>query len=178
MAIIMERFDVMFKGLKAGNHVFDFNLDNPFFEHFDDADLEGGAVVIAAEMEKKDNLLSFHFHYSGSLKVTCDRCLDIFDMPVVFESSLHVRFDEMTGSEDIDVIFLDPNEHKLNLAGYFIESVRLFMPLKRIHPANRDGTPGCNREMLEKLDQYKIKENKPFSDPRWDSLKNIKPGRR
>jgi uncharacterized protein len=169
----VERFDVMFKGLKAGRHSFDFSLDDSFFEHFNTDELEGGNVHVTAEMDKKENRMTFVFRYSGFLKVTCDRCIDIFEMPVAFDGTLHVRFDGMTGDKDDDVIFLEPNEHKLNLGNYFIESLRLSLPLKRIHPENQDGTEGCNREMLDKLDKYKIKENNASSDPRWDSLKDL-----
>jgi uncharacterized protein len=173
MANILERFDVMFSGLKAGSHSFDFSLDDPFFEHFNADELEGGNVLVTAEMEKKENLLTFLFRYSGFLKVMCDRCVENFDLPVAFEGTLFVRLDGMTGEKDDDVIFLEPNEHKLNLGSYFIESMRLSLPLKRIHPANQDGTEGCNRDMLDKLDKYKIKERNTPSDPRWDTLKNL-----
>ena len=174
MADFIELYDIPFKGLETGTHHFGFDLRDSFFDHFDNDDSKGGSISIEAEMEKKDYLLSFSFTFTGSIRVICDRCLETFDMALAFESVLYVRFDEEKKAEDADVIYLDAKEHKLNIAEYFMESIRLNLPIKRIHPSNENGVPLCNREMLEKLEQHRAKENKEKTDPRWDSLKNLK----
>ncbi len=174
MKAYIDQYDIMFKGLGNGKHSFEFTLENAFFEFFDGTECEGGTVDIAAEMEKKENSLSFVFSFSGNVNVVCDRCLEMFGLPVAFETVLYARFEENATSADAEVIILDPGEHKLNLAEYFRESIRLFLPLKRTHPENDKGESMCNNDMIEKLDQHRVSERKGTTDPRWDSLKSLR----
>jgi uncharacterized protein len=170
----IEQYNILFKGLGTGKHNFSFNLDNHFFRHFENPDCPGGAFKVDVEMDKKSHLLSLSFSFSGSARVNCDRCLDDFDLPLEFGTSLFVRFGEEEGDEpDSDVIYLDLNEHKLNLADYLYESVCLNVPVKKVHPNDEKGNKSCNREMIEKLDKHRAKKNIKGSDPRWDQLRNI-----
>jgi uncharacterized protein len=124
-------------------------------------------------MEKKDHLLSFLFLFSGTIRVVCDRCLEIFDMPLSFQCPLYVRFGEDNEEADADVIYLATKEHKLNLLEFFNENIYLNLPLKRVHPVDGNGIPLCNREMLDALEKHLVKEDKEGTDPRWDSLKGL-----
>lgn len=169
----MEQYDIAFKGLKTGMHSFGFDLEDSFFDHFDNADCKGGTVRVDAAMEKKDHLLSFLFMFSGTIRVVCDRCLEIFDMPMSFQCPLYVRFGEDNSEADADVIYLATKEHKLNLLEFFNENIYLNLPLKRVHPVGGNGIPLCNREMLDNLEKHLVKEDKERTDPRWDSLKGL-----
>jgi uncharacterized metal-binding protein YceD (DUF177 family) len=51
----------------------------------------------------------------------------------------------------------------------------LSIPLRHVHPKNKDGKRDCNPEMLKKLKNYMRpeSEDKPLTDPRWDALKKL-----
>jgi len=173
MPAFTDQYDILFKGLKTGMHHFGFDLDDDFFGHYDNTDCLGGEIAVSVEMEKKDHLLSLFFEFSGYTRVVCDRCLDEFNIPVAFQSSLFVKFGEEPENSDADVIYLEENEHKLNIGGYMIESICLSLPLRKVHIDDEQGNSTCNRTMIDKLKSHKASGERQNTDPRWDVLKNI-----
>jgi uncharacterized protein len=169
MPAFIEQYSILFKSLRTGIHSFKFVMDSRFFEHFDNPECPGGAFSVDLEMDKKSHLLSMFFTFSGEATVTCDRCLDEFSLPLEFNTRLFVRFGEEVMETDADVIYLDPNEHKLNLAEYLLESICLNLPVKRVH----ENIDDCNRDMIRKLNKHVIKPDEKGTDPRWDSLRDI-----
>jgi uncharacterized protein len=170
----IEQYNILFKSLGTGVHNFSLSLDSPFFRHFENPDCPGGAFKVDVEMGEKSHLLSLSFLISGFARVICDRCLDEFDMPLEFETKLFIRFGEAGEDEtDADVIYLDLNENKLNLAEYLYESVCLNLPVKKVHPRDARGKETCNSEMIEKLERHRANNNKNGNDPRWDLLRDI-----
>lgn len=163
----------MFKSLKTRIHHFSFNLDSRFFGHFENPDFRGGAININVKMDKQPHLITLFLAFSGNVRVICDRCLDEFDLPLDFESTLFAKFGEESLENDADVIYIDTNTHELNLAEYFMESIRINLPIRRVHQKDHSGNDLCNKLMIEKLDKHQIKDNIKRTDPRWDSLKDI-----
>ena len=53
-----------------------------------------------------------------------------------------------------NVIWVLPEEHAINLAQPIYEYVSLSIPLRHIHPKNKNGKRECNPEMLKKLKNY------------------------
>lgn len=168
-----EQYSILFKCLKTGLHNFDFELDDRFFEYFENSDCLGGTFRINAELDKKDHLLSLCFSFSGSTMVICDRCLEELDIPLEFKSNLFVKFGPEEQETDADVIYLEQNEHILYLADYFMESIFLHLPIKRVHHKDAKGNDICNKSMIEKLNEHRSVEDNAETDPRWDSLKNL-----
>lgn len=173
MPAFTDQYDILFKSLKTGIHRFGFDLDDDFFRHYENPDCLGGKIAVSVEMEKKDHLLSLFFEFSGKTRVVCDRCLDDFNIPVDFPSSLFVKFGEEPEDSDADVIYLEENEHKLNIGGYMIESICLSLPLRKVHIDDEQGNSTCNRIMIDKLKSHKDCGESHDTDPRWDALKNI-----
>jgi uncharacterized protein len=172
MTTFGDLYSIRFKSLKTGVHHFNFFLDNRFFEHFENPECQGGAIRIDVEMEKKNHMLSVFMAFSGLARVVCDRCLEEFDLPLVFNSTLFVKFGMEGPESEADIIFLEPDEYKLDLADYFYESACLNLPFRRVHPKDDNGNDLCNKDMIEKLDKYSIRKER--TDPRWDSLKELK----
>jgi uncharacterized metal-binding protein YceD (DUF177 family) len=79
-------------------------------------------------------------------------------LPVDFSGNLMVKFSETEKDPDEEVLFLHPDEHQLNLMHYLYECTSLVIPLRKVHPDLANGEPGCDQEMLNKLDQYLITE--------------------
>jgi uncharacterized metal-binding protein YceD (DUF177 family) len=48
------------------------------------------------------------------------------------------------------------------------------IPIRRVHPLDKNGKIGCNPEMIKKLNELLIDEEKEDNtDPRWDELKKL-----
>ncbi|MFO7924613.1 MAG: DUF177 domain-containing protein [Bacteroidales bacterium] len=172
MSSFIEQYNIQFKGLKTSIHHFNFELTDRFFNHYENPDCPGGAIDIDMEMDKKNHLLAMSFIFHGRVRVTCDRCLEDFDMPVNFKSNLFVRFGEEGAEKDPDVIYVDQNEHHINLADYFIESVCVNLPVRKIHPIDDSGNETCNRDMIRKLNEH-ITDRDTITNPAMEKLKDL-----
>ena len=161
---------IPFTGLKDGNHTFNFVIDDKFFESFDESEVKSGNLDVQIDLIKNPRFLELHFKLNGEVQVTCDRCLEVFNMAVSHEDTLYFRFGEESYEQSENVIILSPKEYEVETAQYLYEFVHLSLPYQKIHP-EKNGKSGCNKSMIEKLDKLKTEEKK--TDPRWDQLKNI-----
>jgi len=170
-----SKYDVAFKGLAEGLHDFEFQIDDSFFEHFEESLADRGEVAINVTLEKRSAFLKLHFHIKGWLELTCDRCLDNYRQKVKLKTEMFVKFGETEFEEGENVIWILPEEPYLNLAQLIYEYTMLSIPLRHIHPKNKNGGRDCNKEMLNKLKNYMHTEGgaEPPVDPRWDALKKL-----
>jgi uncharacterized protein len=166
-----RQFLISFGGLKPGNHRFEFEIDNRFFEEFEYSEYKTGSLQVLVEMEKQQRMLIFDFSVSGSLEVVCDRCLDIFPLEIAGKFKLFVKFGSDSHEESDDVIVIPENETRFDLGHFIYEYITLSVPIRHVHPEEEDGTNGCDPEVLRKMEEIKVTEK---ADPRWDALKKLK----
>jgi uncharacterized metal-binding protein YceD (DUF177 family) len=129
-------------------------------------------------MNKKSDCLIFKIGLSGFVNVTCDRCLDFFDISVVYNGTLYVNFDNKFSDKELnyidnDFITIAAENNEIDLSHYIYESIFLSLPYRRIHPDDEKGNSTCNKKMLKKLDQY-YRERNNIIDPRWNILNRFK----
>jgi len=167
-------FIIPFKGLKVGQYSFNFNVDNEFFEKFEESEINEGNLSATVEMDKRASFLDLSVKISGSVMISCDRCLEMFSYPISCENRLIVKFEENTSNDDADAIFLSTDEHELDLRQHLYEFIHLAIPIRRVHRPDENGKVGCNPEMIKKLNELLIDEEKQDNtDPRWDELKKL-----
>lgn len=177
----MKAFTIPFVGLKQGEHRFDYQIDDTFFEpenfevvydEFNNVSIDATAVLI-----KKSNSLEFHFSIKGSINVNCDLTNEPYDQPVKGEHMLVVNFGETFNDEDDALLVLPHGSYEVNIQQYIYELIVLSMPAKRVHPGVADGT--LDSEILKKLEELSPKdvevklEKEKDIDPRWDELKKL-----
>ena len=169
-----EMFVIPFKGLKEGRYSFNFKIDNEFFEKFEESEIKEGNFLAVVEMDKRATHLDLLVKISGTALISCDRCLEVFPYPISCENRLIVKFGESISNDDADAIFLSTDEYELELRQHLYEFIHLALPIRRVHPADENGKIGCNPEMIKKLNELLIDEEKQNNrDPRWDELKKL-----
>ena len=177
------KYNIEFKGLKEGLHDYTFEVDDKFFEHFPESQVEVGAVSVHVRLEKRSSFLKLKLRFSGWVELTCDNCLDNYQQTVDLETEQFVKFGEETEFEEGDnVIWVLPEEHAINLTQVIYEYTILSIPIRHVHPNSSadGGENSCNPEMLKKLNEYthhsEEEETKKEDDidPRWAALKNLK----
>ncbi|MCF6342205.1 MAG: DUF177 domain-containing protein [Bacteroidales bacterium] len=163
-------FTIPFKGLSLGNHSFDFEVGQAFFESF--AYFEGisGSLKAHVDLLKESRLMNLDFQIEGNINLPCDRCLERFDQPVTGRFRLIVRFGDTFVEESDEVIVLPFSESNIALDQYLFEYISILLPLQNIHPDDENGESGCNITMTGQLNQYA----KQKEDPRWEVLKKLK----
>jgi uncharacterized protein len=165
-------YTIPLAGLKEGRHSFEFEINEAFFEQFEESEVREGKLVANVEMEKRSTLAELEIRIGGNVRICCDRCLEMFLQPVECDDSLIVKFGKSVGDDDPDILSLPAEASELDLMQHFYEFILLALPIRRIHPDDSRGNSTCDPGMLAKLKEH-ITEEEHDNDPRWDELKKL-----
>lgn len=172
----LKEFEINFSGLKLGDHDFEYQLGNKFFEHFGYQEYNEADFTARLVFTKKENALGLQFSIAGKVKVPCDITGELFWLPLQSDTNIQVKFGEEYDDSNDEVIIIPHGEHRVNVAQYFYELAVLARPLKVVHPEVVKGKKG--QDILRKLEklspgnQQKSSEDDEI-DPRWNKLKNL-----
>jgi uncharacterized metal-binding protein YceD (DUF177 family) len=155
-----ERVVVPYVGIGEGNYEYDFNLGKNFFSQLDYSEFETGDVAVHIDMDKHNHLMILNLMIAGEVEVCCDRCLDLFNMPISFNGCIYAsedtNFDQLEEDENTEFIELNASDREVDLTHYVYESISLSLPLQRIHPNDKNGNSLCNKEMLKILHSHQV----------------------
>ena len=169
----LGQFKVDLKALTEEVTPLEWELDDQFFELLEDAQLQQGSVHVSGSIRKAVGFFELELQSVGTVRVPCDRCLEMMDQPVEADLRLIVKM----GSEytdDDDVITVDEAHPVLDTAWLIYESIALAVPIRHVHQ------PGdCNVSMSEKLNELSAARSSDADaedtvDPRWAALKGLK----
>ncbi|WP_127844516.1 YceD family protein [Psychroflexus aestuariivivens] len=171
-----KAYAIPFVGLKVGQHRFEYDVNNSFFELFDFQEFNDVDVKAELLLTKKANMLELDFEFKGMVNVNCDVTLEPFDQPISNTLSLVVKFGEVFNDDNEELLILPHGDHEIEIQQYIYEGIILGLPAKRVHPGVEDGT--LDSEILEKLDELKPNKEEENTkdedtDPRWDKLKEL-----
>ena len=88
----LKQFSIPIAGLDSGLYQYDFNIDNTFFESFGGNEIKHCSVIVEMTLHKQEDMIVLLFHFNGTVELTCDRCLDPFDLPVQSNESVELKF--------------------------------------------------------------------------------------
>jgi uncharacterized protein len=165
-------YTIPISGLKEGRHSYDFEINKEFFDQFEESEIKEGSLTAVVEADKLTTHIDLSFRIEGSVNISCDRCLEVFQQPVSCENRLLVKFGRVSDDSDPDIITLPSDENDLDLRQYFYEYILLALPIQRVHPEDKNGKSACDPEMLKKLKEH-ITVDENINDPRWDELKKL-----
>ena len=165
----LKEFNLSFRGLKMGNHQFEYEIGTKFFEHFQYFEFIKADIKIDLNFEKKHNMFNLMFNSKGVVAVACDSTNEPFELKVKGNLPLIVKFGEEYNDNNDEILIIPQNEFQLNVSQFIYEMIVLTLPVKRVHPGIKDCS--LKSEILNKLQEYKVKEN--TIDPRWAKLKEL-----
>lgn len=166
-----KQFVIQFSGLNNGDHNFDFEVTDEFFEKIEYSEIKKGKVNIDVLLNKQENMLVFDFSIKGFVNVICDRCSYPFDIEVSGDKKLIVKFGEEAYEETDEIIIIPETDYQIDLYHYVYEYINLLLPVKKVHPKDSNGNSTCNPKVIKKLEEL---ENQNSNDPRWNELKKLK----
>lgn len=158
--------------LKEGKYDELLKLGKEFIEEQEMEEIYDADLSVEIHFVKQQNLHTLSLKMKGTISVACDRCLDVFALPIEMNQEMIVKIgekdDELADAENVMVISAEETEFGISPILY--EMIMLSIPLKKIHPNEKD----CNPEVVSYLKQSKkSKQKEEKTDPRWDSLKNM-----
>ncbi len=160
-------YSIPIKGLGNGMHEFQFELNQSFFQLFEDSPVEIADLNVKLELDKHSNLMDLRFLIAGNIGTECDRCLAVIHLPVEDEQRLLVKYSETTESnEEADVVYLHPDAPSFSVAQYLYEFSVLAIPLIKAYDCDQVEPRPCDTEMLDRLSesQQPGNDNNPFAE--------------
>lgn len=166
----LKQFVIPYVGLSAGNHQFDFIIDDKFFASFEYSEIRTANVHVGLDLEKTERMLILNFSMSGTIRTACNRCLDEFDFPVEGKEEYFIKFGTEHHEEDDNVLVITENETHIDLAQLIFDYVNLLLPFKVVHPDDENGNSLCDPDVLKRIQQLSVNKE---TDARWDKLKDL-----
>jgi uncharacterized protein len=170
------KYVINFGSLPKGIHEFVFEVDDSFFEQFENSIVQKAKADVLVTVDKTDTMLLLDFTIEGTAMLPCDRCLEELTIDIEGYNELIVKFGENEEEESEDVIVLPVKAHEMDVSQFIYEYISMLIPIRNVHPDDENGNSTCDPEALKELEKYKVheEEQKP-TDPRWEALKNINP---
>lgn len=178
----LKDFSIPFVGLKQGTTSIVFDIEESFFKAFEASEeFKDSKIQVELVIDKKPNFLELYFYVEGTIRVTCDRCLNEMNQSILDEFKVYVKFHEDAPdmNNDEDVIYLLPGETHLEVAELMYDFINLSIPIQKGCAPSEVGGPQCNKEVLKYLETAENKEEPSndgdeIADQRWEALKKLK----
>ncbi len=186
---VLKSFTINFASFADGEHVFDYQIDDKFLNHFEAALVKEGQINVRLSLLKYLNSLELNFDLQGTIVTPCDVCAEVFDLPIEGSDQIMVKLVETIPEQDdeYNVVYLKEGCNSINIAEMLYELIMLSIPIRRVHPLDENGNSTCDPAVLAYLQQHSVapneQQNAPPSgddqddgptDSIWDALKNLK----
>ena len=89
----LKEYNIQFVGLKLGDHVYEYEIENKFFESFNFDEFHSSNIKVVLNFSKKSNLFELCFQISGSVNLDCDVSLESYDQTVEGKFSENTAYD-------------------------------------------------------------------------------------
>ncbi len=173
-----REYELAFVGLKAGVHAFEYEINDRFFEAFQQQDFSHCEALVKLFLEKNNGFMLLRFEVTGKVDVTCDRCGNPLPMDLWDEFQVIVKLVEdpeimNLEEEDPDVYYISRTESHLHLADWIYEFINLSIPTQRMCKEDEIGGPNCNPEVLAMLKNMDA-HAKNADNPLWKGLEKFR----
>ncbi len=176
-----REFEIAFVGLKPGVHEYNYEIDDRFFEAFQQQDFRNCKARVKLHLDKKSSFMLLRFEIGGNLEVTCDRCNNELPLELWDEFTITVKMVEEPElmneqEEDPDVYYISRGESHLDVAACIYEFINLSIPMQKTCAFEKMDGPHCNKtalEILKKLEAEEVKEENK-DNPIWKGLEKFK----
>lgn len=183
-----KTFDIEIIKFKEGRHEIGFEIGDSFFQNFEDNEIvRKGKLTTRVIMDKGANLIELDFHISGTVQLTCDRSLEVFDYPLELTETMIYKYGAEEKEIDENAYMITKDTPSINVAQLIYEFILLALPAKKIHPDYRNELDDADLEVEGGYvyidDEQETEpssdtptpeeETKPV-DPRWEQLMKLK----
>ena len=163
-------YDIVFSGLKEGEHNYVFKISDTFLKNFGFNELNNVDIEVNSIFVKKNSLMEHNLHGKGSYILTCDISNEEFPYRMVSELNYIIKFGENYNDDNDQYVIIPYSSYKFNIAKTIYEMIVLSIPQKKVHPGIIDGS--LNSKAVKILNELSPGAKKNKLDPRWNKLKD------
>lgn len=173
-----HEFEIAFVGLKPGVHEFNYDVNERFFEEYNDQDFRNPNAHVKLLLEKSNGFMLLRFEIGGKAEVTCDRCGNNLPIQLFEDFKVTIKITDdpelmNEQEEDPDVYYISRGESHIDVKDWIYEFINLSIPMqKTCEYENMDG-PYCNPAAKELLNNMRPDEA-AGSNPIWKGLEKFK----
>ena len=170
----MSKYKIKLNGLKDGSYINSFRIRGEFFETLNSSEIELVDIDIDTILKVENRRYNLEIKSNGMvIDIPCDICTEKINIPISSKINYIIKKGIEKDLEDENVIFVDEKDKELILDSILYEMIVLAFPTKRQHQLNAINDEECNKEMVNLINKYSVKENNNI-DPRWEALKKLK----
>ncbi len=162
----LDGYKVDLKGMTSDTVSYQWHIDDNFFSAVQGPEIQQGELDASLRVKQTSDAFELTFGFAGTVKVACDRCLELMDLPIEAEQTLKVKLGEHF-EDNGDVVTVPYDDGTLNVAWNLYEFMALEIPIRHVHLS---GECPLDAEYEESASSQETE--KPI-DPRWNDLKKI-----
>ncbi len=157
--------------LKIGeSEVYNFSITPLFFERFEKSNIKEGDIKASITIKPSSTAYATTIQNQGTVKVECDRCLNLIDFPVESEMAFVIKLTEQEKEDEDDIVYVSAREAVFTASQHIYDSIYLSLPIRKTcDAANIAG--GCDKMVIKKLERED--DDIETIDPRWNKLKDL-----
>jgi uncharacterized metal-binding protein YceD (DUF177 family) len=173
-----REYEIAFVGLKPGEHEYNYEITDKFFEPFQQQDFTNCNAKVKLTLDKKSGFMLLRFDIDGKTEVTCDRCGNDLPLQLWEEFNMVVKMvdnpvEMNENDDDPDVYYISHTESHINVEDWIYEFINLSIPMQKMCKDDEIGGPQCNTEVLEKLKKMED-DAKSDTNAIWKGLEKFK----
>ena len=131
---VLNTYKIDIFRLESKQYVHEFEGTNDFFEALDQELIQKGNFKATVVLNKNETMIQMMYHITGSVELTCDRSLDLFDFPVDITQKMILKFSDHNEEITEELILIDRNTQYINVAQDIFDFIGLQIPIKKLHP--------------------------------------------
>ncbi len=173
----MKDFSVNIIGLSNKVHLFQFELEDDFFERYGKELFSKGDFDSEVSLDKRETFIEVDFKISGHAELICDRSLEPFDHHLNIDRRVIFKYGEEPKEVSDEIVIITRDQDSIDLGQFMYEFIVLSIPIKKLHPdlRNEDGDESDVRIVYSTSTENEQERKKEEDiDPRWEKLKKLK----
>ena len=174
----MKDFVIHIVGLSTSKPAqFEYEFGDTFFKDYDAGFVSGSHFTATVVVDKHETFLEASFSIRGSVRLECDRSLELFDEPTSLDKNIVFKYGEESTELTDEIVVIPRDMATLDLGQYVYEFIVLSLPMKRIHPKFRteeEDEDDAEGKMIYSSGPDESGDDDDEIDPRWEQLKKLK----
>ena len=131
---ILNTFKIDIFRLENKQYLHEFEGNNDFFEALDQELIQKGNFKATVVLNKNETMIQMMYKITGSVELTCDRSLDLFDFQVDITQKMILKFSDHNEEITEELVLIDRNTQYINVAQDIFDFIGLQIPIKKLHP--------------------------------------------
>ena len=166
-----NRFEIDVFKLREGQHTYDFEVEQEFFDLFENSPVAGGNGVVQATLDKQERMILVTMEIRVAVPLECDKTLKPFDHPIEEVREVMYKYGETEEELDDDLFMITKNTQRIDLTQLLYEYICMAVPMRKIHPDHQDESE--EDEVVYSSSEQNDTPDDDAIDPRWSKLKDL-----